>query len=85
MAQASIPRLVKMAEILAITSLASRSSIHRLMRQGRFPPPCSIGAGQIRWREVDIRAWLEALPTRVYPTVDAAVSYDAPRRNGRRS
>lgn len=87
MPQVSIPRLVSMNEVLQITSLKSRSSIHRLTRQGRFPPPCSIGAGQIRWREDDIRAWMEALPVcdyapRSLPEPVTANSRSKERRRG---
>ena len=84
MAQTPIPGLITMNEVLAITAIRSRSTIYRLTRQGRFPPPCSVGAGRIRWREEDIRAWLADLPTRVYPTGDAAASYGPAPRKGRR-
>jgi excisionase family DNA binding protein len=44
----------------------SRTSIYRMTRQGRFPPPCALGNGQIRWREADVRAWMTGLPSQSY-------------------
>lgn len=41
---------------------AKSDPIYRMTRQGRFPPPCSVGNGKIRWREDDVRAWMEGLP-----------------------
>lgn len=52
-------------DIVALVRL-SRTSIYRMTRQGRFPPPCSIGKGHIRWREADIRAWMEGLSPQAY-------------------
>ena len=53
--------LMTTREIIALVRL-SRTSIYRMTRQGRFPPPCSVGNGKIRWREDDVRAWMEGLP-----------------------
>ena len=53
--------LMTTREITALVRL-SRTSIYRMTRQGRFPPPCSVGNGKIRWREDDVRAWMEGLP-----------------------
>ena len=53
--------LMTTREIIALVRL-SRTSIYRMTRQGRFPPPCSVGKGKIRWREDDVRAWMAALP-----------------------
>lgn len=53
--------LMTTREIIALVRL-SRTTIYRMTRQGRFPPPCSVGNGKIRWREDDVRAWMEGLP-----------------------
>lgn len=44
----------------------SRTSLFRMSRDGRFPPPCELGPGAIRWREDDVREWLSRLPSRDY-------------------
>ena len=40
----------------------TRSSIYRLMRQGRFPLPLKIGPSAVRWRSDELSAWLESRP-----------------------
>ena len=40
----------------------SRSSIYRLMQEGRFPRPVRIGPAAVRWRASDITAWVESRP-----------------------
>ena len=40
----------------------SRSSIYRLMREGRFPEPVRIGVRAVRWSEDEITSWLESRP-----------------------
>ena len=66
-------------DVIALTRL-SRTSIYRMTRQGRFPPPCALGKGQIRWREADIRAWMAELPAQGHP---AGTIRSAPARNKR--
>lgn len=75
--------LLTTREIIALVRL-SRTSIYRMTRQGKFPPPCSVGNGKIRWREVDVRAWMEALPVCDYavPTLPAKGTSQA-NRNGK--
>ena len=53
-------RLLTKAEILEITGF-SYSSIWSWMRSGRFPRSLAV-SGRVRWREREIRAWLENLP-----------------------
>jgi prophage regulatory protein len=33
------------------------------MREGRFPKPVRIGPRAVGWRESDIQAWMDSLPT----------------------
>lgn len=58
--------LLTVAEALAITGYKSRSSIYRLVKQGRFPCPVSVGCNQIRWRSGDVEEWLNSLQVRRY-------------------
>ena len=38
----------------------SRSTIYKLISQGEFPKPISIGERAVAWLESDIDAWIEA-------------------------
>ena len=54
-------RLMRRREVEKILGI-SRSSIYRLMQEGRFPRPVRIGPAAVRWRASDITAWLESRP-----------------------
>ena len=78
--------LMTTREIIALVRL-SRTSIYRMTRQSRFPPPCSVGNGKIRWREDDVRAWMAGLPVCDYaqvqlPEVGQAPAHPKGRRHG---
>ena len=40
----------------------SRSTLYRKMRGGSFPVPLKISERAVRWRERDIRAYVESRP-----------------------
>lgn len=84
MDQVPLSRLMTTRDLIALTRL-SRTSIYRMTRQGRFPPPCSMGNGHIRWREADVRAWMEGLPAQAYPPRDIAPGYKPPYKPRRLS
>lgn len=69
MEQQPISGLLTTQDLIPLLRL-SRTSIYRMTRQGRFPPPCALGNGQIRWREADVRAWMTGLPSQTYPDGD---------------
>ena len=54
-------RLLRRRQVEEITGM-SRSSIYRLMREGKFPRPVRIGPAAVRWRARDITAWMESRP-----------------------
>ena len=86
MEQAPRSGLLTTHDIVALVRL-SRTSIYRMTRQGRFPPPCSVGNGKIRWREDDVRAWMAGLPVCDYaqvqlPEVGRAQAHTKDRRRG---
>ncbi len=54
-------RLLRLSEVVALTGL-SRTTIYRKMREGSFPEPFKMGARAVRWRESEIRAWMEGRP-----------------------
>lgn len=37
--------------------------LYKAMREGRFPKPVRIGPRAVGWRESDIQAWMDSLPT----------------------
>lgn len=78
MDQPSRSGLLTTQDLIALVRL-SRTSIYRMTRQGRFPPPCSLGNGHIRWREDDVRAWMAALPTQPYAHHEDAAGIRTPR------
>ena len=39
-----------------------RSTIYRLMREGRFPLPIRVGTRAVRWPEHELTAWLDRRP-----------------------
>jgi predicted DNA-binding transcriptional regulator AlpA len=80
--QQPISGLITGRQIGALFGL-SRTSIYRMTRDGRFPVPCDIGNGKIRWREDEVRDWLSKLPSRQYPApLDFAKRGNAPKHNG---
>ena len=40
----------------------SRSTLYRKMRDGTFPVPLKVSARAVRWRESDIRAYVDSRP-----------------------
>ena len=58
--------LLTIDDVMRLTGYKSRSSIYRLVRQQRCPPPVVIGGGRVRWRSGEIEHWLQALPIQTY-------------------
>lgn len=54
-------RLLNVKQVQSLTS-ASRASIWRWERAGKFPKRIRLG-GVIRWRESDIQKWISELQT----------------------
>ena len=54
-------RLLRRKQVEEITGL-SRSSVYRLMAAGEFPRPVQVSPGAVRWRERDLKCWLESRP-----------------------
>ncbi len=40
----------------------SRSTLYRKMREGTFPVPLKVSERAVRWRESDIRAYVDSRP-----------------------
>ncbi|MDP2242169.1 MAG: AlpA family phage regulatory protein [Burkholderiales bacterium] len=45
-----------MSEVCEVLGL-SRSTIYKLISEGRFPKPVQIGARAVRWRVEQVEAW----------------------------
>ncbi len=54
-------RLLRIADVMALTGI-SRVTIHRLRKASAFPEPLRIGPRAVRWRESEIRHWMETQP-----------------------
>jgi len=48
--------LLKINDVTDSTTI-SRSTIYRLMKEGKFPPPIKIAKNSNRWRASDIENW----------------------------
>ncbi len=53
--------LLTRREVERLTGL-SRSTIYRKMREGTFPVPLKVSERAVRWRESDIRAYVDSRP-----------------------
>ncbi len=54
-------RLLRRQQVEEIAGI-KRSSIYRGMKNGEFPRPVRVGPVAVRWRESDIKAWLDSRP-----------------------
>lgn len=55
--EATKPRLIRRAEVIARVGLC-KASIYNRMNSGEFPRPISIGGGRVAWLESDIDNWI---------------------------
>jgi len=49
--------LLKAQDVADLTSM-SRSHLHRLARDGKFPKPIKIGENRSAWLESDVQEWI---------------------------
>lgn len=52
-----LPRLMHIKEVMVTTGLG-RSTIYKKIKEGTFPPPLQISPGCVRWKDLDIAAWI---------------------------
>lgn len=50
-------KLLKAQAVADLTSM-SRSHLHRLARDGKFPKPIKIGENRSAWLETDVQEWI---------------------------
>ena len=53
-------KLLRSDEVTKMVAL-SRSQIYRMMPKEEFPASIKVGPKSVRWRESEIRAWMENL------------------------
>ena len=56
-----MPKLLNVTEVVHLVNL-SRTRIYALMNTGEFPRPIRIGQRAVRWRESDLKAWIDSRP-----------------------
>ena len=55
--QANHSKLLKAKDVSDLTSI-SRSHLHRLAREGKFPKPIKIGENRSAWLESEVQDWI---------------------------
>jgi prophage regulatory protein len=58
----NICRLLRLPEVIETTGLG-RDTIHRYIREGRFPRQRRISKRANGWREDEIKTWVDSRPT----------------------
>ena len=56
--------LLNMRQVQAALKIRSRSTIYDMVARKALPPPCVINRRGLRWRESDIRDWIDNLQPR---------------------
>ncbi len=56
------PHIINRHEVERMTSLR-KTTIYRLMKEGKFPKPLRLSTMRVAWRLKDIEAWIESLET----------------------
>jgi len=54
-------KALRIHAVIELTGL-SRSSIYRLVQEGKFPPPVKLSLRASAWFERDVNEWLANLP-----------------------
>ena len=72
-AQSILPRLFGIDDVTEFTGF-SKQTLHRMVKDGEFPPSRRMGKRRIVWLETDIRDWIENLP------VSNPLDHPAPNR-----
>ena len=54
-------RLLRREDVEELTGI-SRSALYRMMRAGEFPEPIRIGPRAVRWRQSELREFLDGCP-----------------------
>jgi prophage regulatory protein len=52
--------LLRLADVMLATSIGS-STIYRKIAANQFPRPVRLGPGSVRWKAVEVSAWIDRL------------------------
>ena len=58
----SLPQLLRLPAVLQATGLA-RSTIYRMIAEGKFPAPIKVAKRAVAWRPDPLRQWMDARPS----------------------
>lgn len=61
MTNSTTPRLLRRADVLAMTGLA-KSTLYAAMQAGDFPRPVRLGKQAVAWRDNDVAEWIASRP-----------------------
>ncbi len=56
------PALLKIQEVIRETALP-RTSLYKLIQEDRFPAPIKVGVRSVRFKRVDVEAWIASRPS----------------------
>ena len=59
-------RLLTADEVLELTGYKSRVTLWRKVRSQVFPAPVKLNGFAIRWRETDVKSWIDEAPIQTY-------------------
>ena len=54
-------RMLRLRSVVSMTGL-SKSTLYRLIKQGRFPQPLRLTQRAVRWRREEVDEWLSQRP-----------------------
>ncbi|MCY4156228.1 MAG: AlpA family phage regulatory protein [Gammaproteobacteria bacterium] len=52
-------QLLRVGQVIEILGI-SRTTLHRMVKEKRFPKPIELGPQARRWRIKDVQAWLDS-------------------------
>ncbi len=56
-----VDRILRIGMVCEVTGLG-KSTLYRMMREGKFPPARRISSNSIGWRLSEVNAWMDQLP-----------------------
>lgn len=69
--QISAPRILRIDEVLARTSI-SKSTLYNFIAAGTFPAPVRLGPRRVGWNSRSVDAWIESRAATTEPEQAAA-------------
>lgn len=63
-------RMITANQVLELTGYKSRTTLWRKVRAKVFPAPVKLDGTALRWREVDVKKWVDQAPVQSYGVTD---------------